>query len=83
MPPKVLLGTTKGLYEVGSDQPIRFAGREIRALARDDSNWWAVINRREVWRSGPHGEETKVASLETLRANCLRPTPAGLLVAAL
>ena len=53
MDQKVLVGTTDGLYEVGGGQPIQkaAAGHEVTSLAKGDSGWWAIIDRREVWHS--------------------------------
>jgi len=45
MQPQVLVGTTKGLYTVGSPQPVQFTGKQVRALAKQDAyqfQWWAV-----------------------------------------
>ncbi len=84
MDQNVLVGTTDGLYEVDGGQPIQkaAAGHEVTSLAKGDSGWWAIIDRREVWHSGADGAWTAVASVETLRANCLLPAPDGLLLGA-
>jgi hypothetical protein len=80
MPQKILVGTTNGLYEVGDNKPIQFPEREVRTLAGGASGWWALIDRREVWRSGTSGPWMKVTAIDTPKANCLLPTAAGLLV---
>ncbi|HEV8712150.1 MAG TPA: sialidase family protein [Candidatus Binatia bacterium] len=80
MQAKVLLGTTKGLYEIDSTHPVQFAGHEVRALAHDGAHWWTIVDGRELWRSDADGVVIRIAALETAKANCLLPTPAGLLV---
>ncbi len=84
MDQKVLVGTTDGLYEVGGREPIQkaAAGHEVTTLAKDGSGWWAIIDRREVWHSDTDGAWMAVASVKNLRANCLLPAPAGLLLGA-
>lgn len=80
MQPRVLVGTKDGLYEVNGNRQILFAGHEVRALANSDADWWAIIDRGEVWRSGASGTWKKVTAVEVLQANCLLPTASGLLV---
>jgi photosystem II stability/assembly factor-like uncharacterized protein len=80
MQPKILLGTSKGLYGVDSTRPSQFAGHEVRAFVHDGSYGWAILDGCELWHSGARGIETKVATLETGKATCLLPTPSGLLV---
>ena len=80
MEQKILVGTTDGFYEVGDSQRRQLAGHEVGALTTSDSSWWAILDRREVWRSNPNEAWTKVTSIETLKANCLLPSRAGLLV---
>lgn len=77
---KILAGTTDGLRVLGDGGHTWAGGREVGALAAGESGWWAIIDGREVWRSGDEGEWMKAASLDTLRANCLLPTQAGLFV---
>jgi hypothetical protein len=80
MQPQVLVGTTNGLYTLESKQPVQFTGHEVRALAKKDSDWWAIIDQREVWQADAAGSWRKVAAIESLRANCLLPTVHGLLL---
>jgi len=84
MDQKVLLGTTDGLYEVGGHQPVQkaAAGHEVTSLVRGGSDWWAIIDGREVWHCAADGAWTEVASVKDLRVNCLLPAPAGLLLGA-
>ncbi len=80
MQPHILVGTASGLYEVGNKWPIQFSEHEVRALVTHDSNWWAIIDQREVWRTPAAGSWLKIAAIESLRANCLLPITNGLLV---
>jgi hypothetical protein len=80
MQAKVLVGTTHGLYEVGSRQPAQFTGREVRALTQNNADWWAIVDQREVWQADAAGLWSRIAALESLRANCLLPTAHGLLL---
>ena len=82
MQQEVVVGTTGGLHQPGGDKDILLSGHEVTALARDASDWWAILDRREVWHSSAGGEWGRVASLETMRANCLLPAAAGPIVGA-
>ena len=80
MKPTILAGTADGLHELNDHSRIHISGHEVRSLARADSAWWAVIDDKEVWRSDAQGEWTRVAAVETLRANCVLPMPTGTFV---
>jgi hypothetical protein len=80
MHPQILVGTSDGLYEVSDHRLVQFSGHAVNALARSNGGWWAIINRREVWRPDATGAWRKVATVESLRANCLLPTATGLLI---
>src|SRR5713101_95413 len=80
MQPRILVGTKDGLHEVHGNRQILFAGHEVRALAHNDADWWAIIDRGEVWRSNATGTWKKVTTVEVLRAHCLLPTTTGPLV---
>lgn len=82
---RVLVGTVLGLYELGGDarHPLApLGGREITALAREGRRTWVLSEGRTIWRSGDDGAWQVVARLDTGRATCLLPTPAGLFVGA-
>ena len=80
MQPRVLVGTTEGLHDFGEERRIPVTGHEVTSLAGGDSGWWAAIDDREVWRSEDSGEWAPVATVDTLRANCLLQTGAELFV---
>ena len=77
---KVLVGTTDGLHELGGSEGVQIAGHEVNSLARDASDWWAIVDEREVWRSSDGNPWARHASVQDLRANCLLSTKATLLV---
>jgi hypothetical protein len=79
--PTVLVGTADGLHAFGAERRAELAGHEVTALAREDSRWWAILDGRTICRSdGPDRGWTEAGALEPLRANCLFPGAAGLLV---
>ncbi len=80
MQQKILVGTTDGFCEVGDSQRMQLAGHEVGSLINSDSNWWAVLDRREVWRSDTNSAWTQVAAIDNLQAKCLLPSATGLLV---
>ena len=80
MQPTVLVGTTDGLHELGEERRVQLAGHEVTSLARGDSGWWAIIDGREVWRSGDDDEWKRIAAAEALRTNCLVDIGAELFV---
>jgi len=80
MQPQVFVGTAKGLYTVGSPQPVQFTGKQVRALAQQEAGWWAIINAREVWHADAGGPWRQVAEITSFRANCLLATAHKLLL---
>jgi len=92
----ILAGTTSGLLSFdprGGQQPPQLEGREVGAVA--PAAWtrlWAIVDRREIWRTDEDGRWSVVASLdgepggEDLHALCLADTranhPDGILVGA-
>ena len=77
---RVLVGTADGLHELSGEARIALQGHGVDCIARDKSEWWAIADGREVWRSRADGEWSRVAGLEDLQANCVLPSPAGLFV---
>ena len=77
---KILIGTSDGLHELDGDLTTRLEGHEVGWLARDESGWWAVVDRQEVWSSEGPGEWRPAASLSGLRVNCVLSTGDGPLV---
>ena len=80
MASKILVGTTHGLYQIGPELDKSLETREVTWIAQDSSRWWAVLDGREVWRSERGTPWTKIASLGSLRGNCLLPYDGGILV---
>ena len=76
----ILAGTKDGLYTVADETKKSLAGHEVTALAKEDDGWMAILDGREVWRSGLNGDWESVATLDGLKANCILPTASGTLV---
>lgn len=75
----VLVGTAGGLYRLGREERQDLAGREVTALARDGSRWWAITDGRTLWR-GDRGAWVEIPTVPGLEVTCLAATPVGLLV---
>ena len=75
----IFVGTAEGLFALRSGD-VHLAGHEVKALARADEEWWAV-GAKDLWRSTGDGAWQDIAGLEGgLVANCVLPSPAGVLV---
>lgn len=81
----ILVATAEGLHVVAGDGAVRadLAGREVVAHAADAGGWWAIVDRRELWRgeAGAH-RWSLTATMPRGKATCLAASPAGLLVGA-
>lgn len=81
----ILVGTEDGLHELDeSSGPVgvHLAGHDVGCLASEGSDWWALTDREDVWRTDRSGEWDQAASSSGHRLNCLCPTATGLLVGA-
>ncbi|MFN8532755.1 MAG: hypothetical protein U0556_04335 [Dehalococcoidia bacterium] len=76
-----LVGTADGLDYLG-DGRHDFDGHEVTAVAIDGSIHWAILDGRTVCCSEDGGDWREVVAIDSGRANCLGPSPAGLLVGA-
>jgi hypothetical protein len=47
--PRLLVGTTEGLHELGSAERRALEGQEITALAREGARWWALVAGRALY----------------------------------
>lgn len=75
----VRIGTEDGMYDLGSGVTAQLAGREINALVPDGPAWWALTDGSTIWRADGDGDWSEAATSD-VRAHCLLPTAAGLLV---
>ena len=82
MESKILVGTTHGLYQIGPERDKSLETREVTWIAQGGSRWWAVLDGSEVWRTENGGAWRRIASIESLRGNCLLPYGGGILVGA-
>ena len=71
MKPDILVGTADGLHQVGDERSSALDGREVTALSRGESGWWALLDGSEAWRSGGDGKWSRLATLDGLKANCI------------
>jgi len=78
----LLAGTADGLHRVNEMAPVEFPGRRVTALAFDAAHLWAVADQQEIWRRPAGDKWMRAGSMSDQRANCLLPTPDGLLVGA-
>jgi hypothetical protein len=76
---EILVGTADGLRVIGERGRTFLEGRSVDALARDGSTWWAITDGRQLWRD-VLGTPRPAAAPPGLRANCLLPTGASVLV---
>ena len=77
---KIMVGTADGLHQLGPQRDVWLETHEITWLAEDGSSWWAILGSRELWRSEGRDAWTKIASLDSLRGNCILPYDGGVLV---
>ena len=77
---KIMVGTADGLHQLGPQRDVWLETHEITWLAQDGSSWWAILGGRELWRSEGRDAWTKIASLDSLRGNCILPYDGGVLV---
>lgn len=73
---RILAGTAGGLHEVGTSEPVAFAGRSVDSLSQDGK--WAIVDGNEVWSRGT--EWSKVARNGGRQLTCLLPFDDGALV---
>lgn len=80
MTSRVLVGTKGGLFFTGSGTASEFEGREVRSLARQGSDWWAVIDQSEIWYREKSAPWTMVHNLGNARTTSILPTAGGVIV---
>lgn len=74
------IGTKNGLRKGGPDSPVEIEGEEVTAIAVEGPTRWAIVGGSDLRRSADGGEWETLATLPSLRANCLLPTSSGVLV---
>lgn len=57
---RILVGTADGLHTLGGRAAPQLAGHEIRNLSSDADGWWAIVDRRYLYRRR-HGSRWKRA----------------------
>ena len=79
----LLIGTEDGLQQLprkGAQGAVQLPGQDVTAFAMNAGVSWAIADGDTLWRSDSGGDWERAASVEDLRANCLCPTPSGLLL---
>jgi hypothetical protein len=80
---RILVGTERGVHHFdlgGSPGPIDHRESGVTALARSDSEFWAILEDREMWRTAG-GEWIHAATLDRFDGDCIAVTDvAGVLV---
>ncbi len=80
---RILVGTADGIREFdvsGHPASAQHSGRHVTALARTGVHYWAILDRREIWRTTEEGW-SHLATLDRYGGNCLADTDvAGVLV---
>jgi hypothetical protein len=87
---RLVVGTTKGLYELdgaAAGSPARadggpLADREVVALAVEDGTLWALADGQALLRQGATAPWEEVAAAGPSALTCLLPSSSGLLVGA-
>jgi len=74
---RILIGTEKGLHELGSDESLL---DDPNAIGRDELGWWAVTDGHKIWSSPDARAWKEVTALRGLRANCIEPLDGGAIV---
>jgi photosystem II stability/assembly factor-like uncharacterized protein len=80
---RILVATDDGLHLVhgeGTTPADDLAGRRVLALAMDGERAWAIVDRRELWRSADGLRWSRAATVPGRNATCLAATRAGLWV---
>jgi hypothetical protein len=78
--PDIFAGTEQGLFRIQDGRPERLATGNFTALVREGSQWWAVLEGRELQRSSDGIRWSSAGELEGLLLHTLLPTADGLLV---
>ena len=82
MPPKILVGTGSGLWQLAGDTSISveaLAGRAVTALALDGASIWAIVDGSQLWECRDGAWKDR-APIDEPPATCVAATPAGPLI---
>ncbi|MDQ3963918.1 MAG: hypothetical protein M3277_08435 [Actinomycetota bacterium] len=67
--PVTSFGTASGLYRLGSDEPVAFAGREVTALGPHGDGLLAIVGWKDIYRR--RDAEWDLLEHSDLRLNCV------------
>jgi len=80
---EIYVATDEGLHVARGADVTRvddLAGRQVAALTRDESGWWALVDGRELWRRADGARWTSMVTLARRKATCLGATASELLI---
>ncbi len=80
MPTNLLVGTDDGIHQLGNSGKVHLPGRKCTSISNGPSGIWTLVDRRELWHCPPGGRWKQIAQLDEFEAQCVIPTPAGVLV---
>lgn len=78
----IMVGTSDGLHQIGTERKVSLETHAITWIARAGSRWWTIIDGRELWCWESQDSWKQIASLGSHRANCVLPFDGGVLVGA-
>jgi len=76
---RFLVGTREGLYRLGSGRKPALPGRDVAALAKRGTRWWALLDGRTLAESS-HGSWRELGRVGRFRVTCLGAAGKELLV---
>ncbi len=77
----LLVGTSDGLFELGSRERKALAGHAVTAFCQQNGLSWALLDKCSIWRTSDDGSWKELARLdEGSKAHCLLPAGDSLLV---
>src|SRR5712691_2333141 len=82
MPPRILVGTASGLWQLEGETSTSveaLAGRAVTALALDGPTIWAIVDGSELWARRDKAWKSQT-SIDGPPATCVAATPAGPLI---
>jgi hypothetical protein len=68
---EVLIATDGGVFGAGAPEPVALAGQPTAALALAAEGWWALADRRALWRAAAARPPAAVAELPGPDGTCL------------
>ncbi len=77
---RFLVGTARGLYELGPQQRCHLDGHDITAVAGNGRDIWALVDGQVLWRARNGSGWQEAGALADRRGTCLALTRSGPLI---